>query len=123
MSKYKEVNCAEPSPSVRLPWPGLFHKKLSICEISFQFQIRFQFLMTFRITHLITLPGPQLIRGQCYKTFYSRKLCFSQLARAFVPGKPFQPCLMFAGKVRSLPHIVTPERCFTRVGSGCTRIL
>ncbi len=33
----------------------------------------------------------------------------------FVPGKPFQPSLMFAGKASSLPYIGAPERCFTQV--------
>jgi hypothetical protein len=32
---------------------------------------------------------------QCYKTFYGRKL--------FVPGKLFQPSLMFVGEARNLP--------------------
>jgi hypothetical protein len=42
--------------------------------------------------------------GQCYKTFFTAVSCaFSKLARAFVPGKAFQPSLMFVGKVRSLP--------------------
>jgi hypothetical protein len=36
----------------------------------------------------------------------------------FVPGKPFQPCLMFVGKVMSLPKSGVPERCFTQVGSA-----
>jgi hypothetical protein len=36
--------------------------------------------------------------GQSYKTFFGRYL---QKARAFVPGKPFQPSLMFAGNARA----------------------
>ncbi len=39
----------------------------------------------------------------------------------FVPGKPFQPSLMFVGEARSLPWSGAPERSFTRVGSGLTR--
>ncbi len=35
----------------------------------------------------------------------------------FVPGKPFQPSLMFVGKAGE------PEMCFTLVGSGLTRRL
>ncbi len=38
----------------------------------------------------------------------------------FVPGKPFQPSLMFAGKVRNLHKSGTPERCSPHVGSGLT---
>jgi hypothetical protein len=41
---------------------------------------------------------------------------FSLQARVFVPGKPFQPSLMFVGEARSLPY-GAPEKCFTRVGS------
>jgi hypothetical protein len=40
----------------------------------------------------------QLARGHSYKTFYGRNFPFSLFARVFVPGKPFQPSLMFAGK-------------------------
>ncbi len=38
----------------------------------------------------------------------------------FVPGKPFQPSLVFVGKARSLPKSGALERSFTRVGSGLT---
>ncbi len=41
--------------------------------------------------------------GQCYKKFYGHKLRLSYYARTFVPGKPFQPSLMFVGKARTLP--------------------
>ncbi len=34
----------------------------------------------------------------------------------FVPGKLFQPGLMFVGEARSLPQGGVPERCFTGVG-------
>ncbi len=34
----------------------------------------------------------------------------------FVPDKPSQLSLMFAGEARSLPESEAPERCFTRVG-------
>jgi hypothetical protein len=33
----------------------------------------------------------------------------------FVPGKPYQPSLMFVGKPRSLPESGTPVRCFILV--------
>jgi len=36
----------------------------------------------------------------------------------FVPGKPFQPSLMFVGKARRLPQSGAPERRFTQLGSG-----
>jgi hypothetical protein len=39
----------------------------------------------------------------------------------FVPGKPFQPGLIFVIKVRSLPQSGAPERSFIHVGSDDTR--
>jgi hypothetical protein len=39
--------------------------------------------------------------GPCYKTFYGLKLRL--FIREFIPGKPFQPSLMFVVKARSLP--------------------
>jgi hypothetical protein len=36
-----------------------------------------------------------------------------QYARVFVPGKPFQPSLMFVGKGRSLPQSGAPKSYFT----------
>jgi hypothetical protein len=35
--------------------------------------------------------------GQCYTTFHGRNLRFGQKASVFVPGKPSQPSIMFAG--------------------------
>ncbi len=35
----------------------------------------------------------------------------------FVPGKPFQPGLMFVDMARSLPYRRAPERFCTQVGS------
>ncbi len=37
------------------------------------------------------------------KRFTAVRYDFSYLARAFVPGKPFQPSLTFVGKARGLP--------------------
>jgi len=48
-------------------------------------------------------------RDQCYKTFYSRNLCW---ARVFVPGKPSQLSLIFVSKARAYPSEVT-FRCST----------
>ncbi len=39
----------------------------------------------------------------------------------FVPGKPFQPSLMFMGEASGLPKSGAPERCFSQVGSTLTR--
>jgi hypothetical protein len=36
----------------------------------------------------------------------------------FVPGKPLQPSLMFAGEARSLPKSGAPARFINLVGSG-----
>ncbi len=46
------------------------------------------------------------IVGQFYKTFLSVIYQFSLYTGIFVPSKLFQPCLMFAGKARSLPYKV-----------------
>jgi hypothetical protein len=37
------------------------------------------------------------------KLFTAASYDFSYNARAFFPGKPFQPSLMFVGKAKSLP--------------------
>ncbi len=54
------------------------------------------------------------------KLFTAVSYKFLQKARAFAPGKPFQPSLMFVGKARSLPKSRAPERCFTWVDSCLT---
>ncbi len=41
--------------------------------------------------------------SQCYKTFYGRNLRFFIIIRVSVPGKPFQPSLMFACKAGAYP--------------------
>jgi hypothetical protein len=41
---------------------------------------------------------------------------FSNKARVFVPGKPFQSNLVFVGKTRSSSKSGASERCFTQVG-------
>ncbi len=43
-----------------------------------------------------------------------------QLAREVVHGKPFQSCLLFAGKPRSLPYSNAIQRFFNRVSSCFT---
>jgi hypothetical protein len=48
-------------------------------------------------------------RGLYHKTYYGRNLRISFL---FVPDKPFQPSLMFAGKARAYPS-EAPFRCST----------
>ncbi len=54
------------------------------------------------------------------KLFTAVSCKFQQEARALVPGKPFQPSLMFVGNARRPPQSGAPERCFTQVGSGLT---
>jgi hypothetical protein len=57
-------------------------------------------------------------RDQCYKTFCGRKLRLFIIARAFVPGKAFQPSVMFAGMARAYPS-EAHFRCSTlRQASG-----
>ncbi len=48
--------------------------------------------------------------GLYYKTFYGRNLRIFVKARVFVPGKHFQPSIMFVGEARSLPQSKTPEK-------------
>ena len=54
------------------------------------------------------------------KLFTAVSYAFSKKARAFVPGKPFQPSPMFVSEARSLPRSGACEMCFTGVGSGLT---
>ncbi len=58
-----------------------------------------------------------VIRGLSYKTFYGRNLLIF-VTRVFVPGKgkPFQPSLVFAGKVGAYPSGASPV-LHSRVGS------
>ncbi len=51
------------------------------------------------------------------KLFTAVSYDFSQLSY-IIPGKLFQPSLMFVGEARSLLQSGAPGRCFTRVGSG-----
>ncbi len=37
------------------------------------------------------------------------------------PSRPFQPCLTYVDKARSLPKSGALEDCFTHVGSGLPR--
>ncbi len=46
------------------------------------------------------------------KLFMAVSYKFSYEARGFVPGKPFQPSLMFVGKAWSLPQRTIPEKMF-----------
>jgi hypothetical protein len=47
----------------------------------------------------------KLIWGRCNKTFYNRNLRIFVKARAFDPGEPFQPSLMFVGKAVAYPRV------------------
>ncbi len=47
--------------------------------------------------------------GQCYKTFYGRKLRIFVISQSICHGKLFQLCRMFVGKARSLPQGGAPE--------------
>ena len=55
-----------------------------------------------------------------YKTFYGHDLRIFVLSMCVLPGKPFQPSLLFMGEARGLPYSGAPERYFTRVGPGLT---
>ncbi len=56
---------------------------------------------------------------ECNISFYVRNLrIFVGSQRVFVPGKLFQPGLMFQSKARGLPQSGASETCFTWVGSG-----
>jgi hypothetical protein len=47
------------------------------------------------------------------KLFTAVSYDFSKYARVFVPGKPFQPSLMFGGKAGAYPR-EAPFRCYTQ---------
>jgi hypothetical protein len=51
-------------------------------------------------------------RGPYYKTFYNRILRIFIITRVFVPGKPFQPRLVFVGKTGAFPSEAL-FRCYT----------
>jgi hypothetical protein len=55
---------------------------------------------------------------QCYKPFYVCKLRMFVKAGVFVPGKPFQPSLMFVDKASSLPKSEASFRCSSWGSSG-----
>ncbi len=57
-------------------------------------------------------------RALIYNNFTTVIYEFSQQARVFVPGRLFQPSLMFVAKVRNLLWGGASERCFTRVDSA-----
>ena len=57
-------------------------------------------------------PGPNVI-----KLFTSVIYKFSQYARVFVSGKPFQPSLMFVRKVGAYPSGVSKRSSHFRVDS------
>jgi hypothetical protein len=57
-NKYKEVNCTEPSPSVRLPWSILLFNIFSVSHLCLV---------------LVDLLQMGHICGQSYKTFSIRK--------------------------------------------------
>ncbi len=56
-------------------------------------------------------------RGQCFKTFYGRKLRLFMISQSVVPCKPFQPSLMFAGKARAYLSEAPFQVLHSRVGS------
>jgi hypothetical protein len=49
-------------------------------------------------------------RANVIRLFMAASYAFSKLARAFVPGKPFQLILMFAVKAKAYPS-EAPSRC------------
>ncbi len=51
-----------------------------------------------QISFITLTPGPNFI-----KLFTAVSYEFSQLARVFAPGKPFQLSLLFLGEARNLP--------------------
>ncbi len=59
------------------------------------------FLMLKQEKNRIVLSSPK--PGQCYKTFFLHNLLLGENKLVFVPGRPFQPNLIFVGKARSLP--------------------
>jgi hypothetical protein len=55
-------------------------------------------------------------RGHIYKTFFFITYEWAEYTIVLVPGKPFQPSLMFVGKAKSLPSSRAHEMCFKQAG-------
>jgi len=62
-----------------------------------------------------------MVQGKYSQRFIFVTYEWTQSAKALVLGKPFQPDVMFVGKVRILPYSTATERCFTQVRSSLTR--
>ncbi len=60
-------------------------------------------------------------RAQNIKLFYYSHLQMLVISQFFVQSIPFQPSVMFVGKVRSLPYNGAPERYFNWVCSDITQ--
>ncbi len=56
--------------------------------------------------------------AKCYTTFYIWNLRVLMLCSSFVPGKPFQPSLIFEGKARAYQN-EAPFKCSTLGQAPC----
>jgi hypothetical protein len=55
-------------------------------------------------------------RYHIYKTFFFITYEWAEYTIMLVPGKPFQPSLIFVGKAMSLPRSGAPEMCLNQAG-------
>jgi hypothetical protein len=76
-------------------WLGLPFPRMDFVSCHKYGIIRLNLIMTFSSRAYLYI---DFSRGQSNKKFYGCKLRILLEARVFVPGKPFQSSLMFAGK-------------------------
>jgi hypothetical protein len=62
------------------------------------------------VNSIVPSPSANVPWGRYYKTFFGRNLRIFIISQSVVPGKPFQPSLVFAGKARAYPS-EAPFRC------------
>jgi hypothetical protein len=82
-----------------------FVKKLFLCRISNFNNVQYSKLFYCRLLHnkrVVFSILNTFIEGPYKKTFYGRNLQMDIIGKIVFPGRPFQSCLMFASKARSL---------------------
>ncbi len=76
----------------------------------------------FSLLHKLIKMVKIVIWGQCYKSFYSRKLQIFVISQSVCSSQAqlFELSLIFSGEATSLPLSGAPERCFTWISSCLT---
>jgi hypothetical protein len=89
-----------------------------ICSLLLSVILTFAVMQNVMAPCILHLFFSHLSWAQCYKTFLSVIYELSKQARVFVPGKLFQPSLIFEGKSGACPISIVSKRRVTRVASG-----